>query len=148
MRVPCSAAKSSWSCRRLITVFTPACASRWNTCGSRGSGCAPRQSFGVTWLKYGAPAMQPSQGCPHVCVLGVVGRVAQPAIASTTRNRAATSKRIEARGIVDENPFLQRRLGRHLREEVDEVTVVRHVLADVRMRPVGAPEDAIGRRLD
>src|SRR4051812_37140698 len=50
--------------------------------------------------------------------------------------------------ILHQDLALQDRLGRHAGEEIDQVAVVRHVLAHVGMRPVGAPQDAPGRGLD
>src|SRR5438067_7445293 len=58
------------------------------------------------------------------------------------------SETVQPRRVVDEDLALQLRLRHHLREEIHEVAVVRHVLADVGMRPVGAPEDALGRSVD
>src|SRR5262245_10409910 len=55
---------------------------------------------------------------------------------------------VQARRIFHQDPALELRLGRHAGEEIHEVAVVRHVLAYVGMRPVGAPENAPGRGLD
>src|SRR5882762_3625064 len=60
----------------------------------------------------------------------------------------AMSKAVEPRRIVHQDFMLQRRLRRHQCEQVDQVAVVRHVLADVGMRPVGAPQDPVRRGFD
>src|SRR5205085_2131060 len=53
----------------------------------------------------------------------------------------------QPRRIADEQLVLQCRLGREQRNEIDEISVVRHHL-DVGMRPVGAPDHPLRRRLD
>ena len=47
--------------------------------------------------------------------------------------------------IVDQELALQRSCGRDVRDEIDQQAVVRHVVLQVGMRPVGAPEYAIGK---
>src|SRR5689334_3191441 len=52
----------------------------------------------------------------------------------------------QACGIGHQYLLLQVRLRREQRHEVDEIAVIRHYL-DVGMRPVRAPDDAVGGRL-
>src|SRR3954467_15569518 len=77
---------------------------------------------------------------------GGAARRARPAtIEPRSRIAFLYSESVQPRRIVDQDFPLQLGLGRHLREEVDQVPIVRHVFADIGMRPVGAPEDAIRR---
>ncbi len=55
---------------------------------------------------------------------------------------------VKTQGIVDQQASLQLRRGRELRNQVDQVAIVRHVGLEVGMRPIRAPEHAIGEQLD
>src|ERR1700693_4787417 len=57
-------------------------------------------------------------------------------------------KLIETVWIVDQDAALHGSVRHHPWNQIDQVTIVRHVPGDVRMRPVGAPEDPIRRRGD
>src|SRR5579883_2979619 len=70
------------------------------------------------------------------------------AISAPTSAAAARSVELEQpRGIAHQDLLLQLRLRRKQRHQVDQVAVIRHHL-DVGMRPIGAPDHPIGRRLD
>ena len=51
----------------------------------------------------------------------------------------------QLRRIVDQHAPARRLARRDLGDRVDQLAVVGHVLVDVGMRPVGAPDDALGR---
>lgn len=55
---------------------------------------------------------------------------------------------IQPHGAVDEERLLQRRRRGDVRDEVDEQPVVGHVVREVGVRLVGAPQDAIREPLD
>src|SRR2546427_9000760 len=91
MSVPCNREKSSWSWRRLSTVYTPLGASLRKPSGSRGWGCAPRHSLSLTFVKFLMPGTQSSQGCAQARRLVEVGRVAQPSLESATTQTAQST---------------------------------------------------------
>src|ERR1035438_10179262 len=62
------------------------------------------------------------------------------------RPSGVISTPIHARGIVHQNANPYGPVRKNLAEQVDQFAVVWHVLRDIRMRPIGAPENA--RRID
>jgi hypothetical protein len=55
---------------------------------------------------------------------------------------------IKPHRIIDQQFVLQLRCHRDMRDEVDQQAVVGHVIPEIGMRPVGAPQHAIGKALD
>src|SRR5436853_467979 len=55
---------------------------------------------------------------------------------------------IKPHRIIDQQGLLQRRRGRDLRDHVGEHAVVRRFALHVRVRPVGAPQHAVGKAFD
>jgi hypothetical protein len=55
---------------------------------------------------------------------------------------------VEPHRVVHEQPPLLLRCARDIRNEVHQQPVVRHMVLQVRMRPVGPPEHAVRERLD
>src|ERR1019366_596492 len=59
------------------------------------------------------------------------------------RPAGVISTPIHTGGIVHQNASPYARVRTYLGEQVDQFAVVGHVLRDIRMRPVGAPENAL-----
>src|SRR2546430_15601700 len=55
---------------------------------------------------------------------------------------------VKARRVIDEQPVLKRSGGRHLRDEIDQRAIVRHMRLHVGMRPIGPPQDPVGKGFD
>jgi len=55
---------------------------------------------------------------------------------------------VEPHRVVHEQPLLLLRRSRDLRDEIHQQPVVRHVVLQIRVRPVGAPEHAVRERFD
>src|SRR6202008_1795101 len=55
---------------------------------------------------------------------------------------------VQALRVVHEKFRAQWRRRGDARQQIDQVTVVRHVSLEIRVRPIGAPEHAVGERLD
>src|SRR4051812_27848639 len=58
------------------------------------------------------------------------------------------SETVEARRVVDEYLSALLRVGYPCRKQIDEIAVIRHILVESRVRPVGPPQHAARRGFD
>ena len=71
-----------------------------------------------------------------------VGDTRSQRLPSSSRSLPRSSPIVQTRRIVNQKLSAERLVGRDQRHEVDEIPVVRHMPADVRVGPVGARLDA------